>query len=57
MDRKVLTREKELEKLLREVLPFIKSRGTYWYNTQRRGPAADLVGRIEKAIGFHDENK
>ena len=51
MVNKVLTREEKLEKLLREVLPFIKSRGTYWYNTQRRGPAADLVARIEKVIG------
>ena len=48
---KVLNREKELEKLLREALPFIKKRGTYWYNTQRRGPAADLVARIEKVVG------
>jgi hypothetical protein len=53
MDRQtVKTREQELEDLLRDAVRFLRDRGTYYYNTQRRGVAADLVDRIEKAIGY-----
>jgi hypothetical protein len=52
MDNKSMNnREKELEKLLREAAEFLKARGSYYYNSERRGPAAGLLDRIEKLIG------
>ena len=46
-----MTREQQLEALLREAMEFLKARGSYWYNSQRRGVAAELLTKIEKAIG------
>lgn len=51
MTRNDTSREQELEKLLREAVKFLKARGVYYYNSQRRGVAADLLLRIEKVIG------
>lgn len=45
-----MTREKKLQDLLEEAMPFLAVRGTYFYNSQRRGVAADLLERIEKAL-------
>lgn len=50
VERKTVTREELLEKLLAEALRFLRDRGTYYYNEVRKGIAADLVNRIEKAI-------
>lgn len=44
-----MDRNRELERLLKEALEFLKRR-TYFYNTQRRGSAAALVEKIEKAL-------
>lgn len=52
-----MTREKQLEILLREAMQFLKARGTYWYNTQRKGIAAELLTKIEKVLGEHNETK
>lgn len=49
--KKEYSREKELEKLLREALPFLQTRGTYYYGTERKGPAAKLVNKIENVLG------
>lgn len=43
-------REKHLEELLKESLHFLKVRGTYFYNAQRKGVAAELVNKIEKVL-------
>ena len=48
---KVLTREQELVKLLKEAAEFLKARGAYYYGDERRGPAAKLLERIEDAVG------
>lgn len=45
-----MTREKQLEVLLREAMDFLKTRGTYWYNTERKGPAAALIAKIEQVL-------
>ena len=45
-----MTREKQLELLLREAMEFLKTRGTYWYNTERKGPAATLIEKIEQVL-------
>jgi hypothetical protein len=45
-----MTREKQLELLLKEAMEFLKARGSYWYNSQRKGIASDLIDRIEKII-------
>ena len=47
---KVLTREQELVKLLKEAAEFLKARGAYYYGDERRGPAAKLLERIEDAV-------
>lgn len=51
MTRTETSKEKELETLLREAVKFLKARGIYYYNSQRRGVASDLLARIEKVIG------
>ena len=44
-------KEQELIKLLKEAAEFLRSRGSYYYGHERRGPAANLLDRIEKAVG------
>jgi hypothetical protein len=46
-----MKREKELIELLKEAAEFLRSRGLYYYGHERRGPAAGLLERIEKATG------
>lgn len=50
-------REQYLMWLLEDALVILRQRGTYFYNSERRGPAAELVEKIEREIERYKDRR